>query len=302
MFGLIDQVVSDEPILQKIAIDLGGISTEFQGQEAEIPLQIAPFYQAFSFHGKPDFVVNVTRSAFSGFDIDNPKFATKSWSYYQTDGRKIFKIQIPDLDGRPNSYVLELFADSKPPSLHILLTDSPVKLPPFGVDAIMTAQLLSMGLGITFHACGIKVAGHGLLFTGVSGSGKSTTAGLWLKHGGTEVTLLSDERITMREQAGQYSIHGTPWHGDNLFSTNDSVPLERILILRHAGENTFRSLQPMEAVKLLLQRAYLPYWDAESMAFSLDLLKRLCSIVPCYEFGFTPDVRAVEAVWRQIGS
>ena len=302
VFGLINQVLAEIPILQKIGIDLGGITTQFQVKEAEIPLQIAPFYQAFSYHGKPDFILNVTRSPFYGPDLHNPKFTSTSWSYYQQDGRKIFKIQIPDLDGSPHSYLLEFFAKKQPPCLHVLLAETPVIIPPFGADALITAQLLSTGYGITLHACGIKVGEHGMLFSGVSGSGKSTTAGLWLKHGGSETTLLSDERVTLREQAGQYSIHGTPWHGKNYIPTNDSAPLERIMILRHGPDNILRLLQPAEAVKLLLQRAYLPYWDSEAMAFSLDLLHRLCQVIPCYDFGFTPDVRAVEAVWRQIDS
>ena len=87
------------------------------------------------------------------------------------------------------------------------------------------------------HACGVSldVRNKGLLFAGMSGAGKSTLTRLWQKHAG--LTILSDDRVILRNKAESYRIYGTPWHGDALGASARSVPLDRIFILKQASKN-----------------------------------------------------------------
>lgn len=145
------------------------------------------------------------------------------------------------------------------------------------------------------HASALKVSDNqGLLFSGTSGDGKSTTVKLWQKSG--KGILLGDERIAVRKIDGKFWLFSTPWHGSGQPVGADSALLDQLFILQHGSENHARRLKPAEAVSLLLARAYLPFWDRDGMEFSLAFLEDLCSSFPCYEFAFVPDQSAVEYI------
>jgi hypothetical protein len=77
--------------------------------------------------------------------------------------------------------------------------------------------------------------------------------------------------------------------------------LERIFFLRQGSENSLTDCTEASAVARLLTCAFLPHWDAEGMAFSLEFLAELAAAVPCQELTFTPDRRAIELVCEAVG-
>ena len=94
-------------------------------------------------------------------------------------------------------------------------------------------MLLAQGRGVLLHASAVKVGGKGILFSGTSGAGKSTMASLW--DGLENTTVLSDDRVIVREHSGQLWAYGTPWHGSARISSPEAVPLDRIFVLHHAS-------------------------------------------------------------------
>jgi hypothetical protein len=164
----------------------------------------------------------------------------------------------------------------------------------------LTIQLLASRRGILFHACGIQFQPQtGLLFSGISGSGKSTTAKIWKAAG---ATLLCDERVAVRKIAGQFTLYGTPWHGVDQSSNPAAVPLRCLFVIKHGESNHARRLRPAEAVSMMMARTYLPFWDAQGMQYSLEFLDELCQEVPVYELGFLPNASVVDYVKCLIGA
>jgi hypothetical protein len=160
---------------------------------------------------------------------------------------------------------------------------------------ILMVNLLSRGRGVLLHACGVAtIGGRGHLFVGVSGAGKSTLANLWRRR--SDVVVLSDDRVIVRRRGEEFWAHGTPWHGDAKLASPVAVPLERIYVIEHAEENRAVPLKPVDAASRLLVRAFPTYWDAEGMAFTLQLLGQLSQAVPCYELGFVPDQSVIDFV------
>ena len=156
-------------------------------------------------------------------------------------------------------------------------------------------NLLCLGSGVLLHACGVSDHGRGLLFVGSSGAGKSTMADLWKN--GEGVTILSDDRVIVREKEGRFWAYGTPWHGDARLCSAESVPLEAIFLIRHGGENSIMRLgEARKAVSSLLVRSFPTFWNAEGMAFTLEFLHRMSQAVPCYDLGFMPDKSVVQLV------
>ncbi len=155
-------------------------------------------------------------------------------------------------------------------------------------------NLLSQGDGVLVHACAVKDGDRGLLFTGTSGAGKSTTAELWNSQG--NAAILSDDRVIIRKHEGRFWIYGTPWHGTAGCGSPEAVPLTRIYFLKQALENKLLALKPVNAYTKMLVRSFPTYWNSAGMDFTLGFLDELVQEVPCFELGFVPDNSVVDFV------
>jgi len=168
----------------------------------------------------------------------------------------------------------------------------------YPLDELLFIHLLAQGRGVELHACGIvDASGEAYLFVGQSGAGKSTTARLWArKH---DVTILSDDRIIVRDIDGALLAYGTPWHGDEPFAATGPAPLARIFFLRHAHSNQLRDLSPAETAARLFAASFVPVYDVNAVEFTLAFLETIARRVSCHELYFAPDRSAVDFI-RQI--
>lgn len=148
--------------------------------------------------------------------------------------------------------------------------------------------------GLMLHACAISDHGIGRLFCGISGAGKSTLARLWQNQPGVEV--LSDDRVILIHQDGQFWIYGTPWPGDAGAASPRGAPLEQVFILEHAPQHTAIPLSPRQCASEVLVRSFPPFWDPAGMDFTLGLLSTLAQSVPCYRLGFRPQPDVLDYV------
>jgi hypothetical protein len=200
------------------------------------------------------------------------------------------------------------------------LANFPRSVEPLGypLDELLIMHRLTQEKAIELHGVGI-VGPNGVnnLFVGHSGAGKSTTARLWTSlH---EVKILSDDRIIVRENAGevrenvrededksnpdnlcepstQLFMYGTPWHGEAHFALPQRAPLNRICILEHGRGNILTRLSRSQAVAELFARSFVPFHHHEYVESALSFLEQLAATIPCYRYSFEPDERAVERI------
>ena len=162
-------------------------------------------------------------------------------------------------------------------------------------ELLITNYLASRGAGVEVHGCGlIDSEAGGLLFLGHSGAGKSTTTMLWKSLRNPEI--LSDDRIILRIHDGDLWMYGTPWHGEAAFASAASAKLRRIFILQHGKRNETVEMPRSRAVGEMFARCFPPFHSAAGLERTLEFLNRVAGTVPCYEFGFVPDDRAVQTV------
>lgn len=102
--------------------------------------------------------------------------------------------------------------------------------------------------GLFLHACAIEYKGKAYLFSGVSGTGKSTHAGIWKKVFGESVKLINEDKPALRYIDGTFWVYGTPWSGSG-DSRNVKVPLGGICFLQQAKENRIYPLDILSAMK-----------------------------------------------------
>lgn len=155
------------------------------------------------------------------------------------------------------------------------------------LDELIMLSFFSLGKGMLIHTCGINEQGKGILFVGPPFAGKSTLANLYL--GNNKVSILSDDRIILRKQKGNFTIYGTPWHGEAGLCSPESAPLEAIFFLRHASKNSLRKIGKAEEASLLLTASLPTFWDAKGMQYTLGLCQEIADRIPGYELGFVPN-------------
>jgi len=267
--------------------------------DGEETVDISPTYAFFSSTGAPDIALRADFSPIEMPDAGKVFDSDGTWSLFRSESSRIYTFSAADESGSREPYcILELVDDLRLGVLYPLrpLRTNPAVYRPFDypVSEVLTVHLLSRGRGVELHAAGIDDNGTGLLFCGVSGAGKSTTAHLWDRAGGARI--LSDDRIIVRRQDGAYRMYGTPWHGDGYYALPDSVPLRRLFFLHHGPENCLRELSATEAVVRLMTCCFATFWDREGMSFTMSFLSDLARTLPCYELTFMPDRSAVDFV------
>ncbi len=146
------------------------------------------------------------------------------------------------------------------------------------------------------HSSGIIRGGRGFLFSGSSGSGKSTVARL---SGGA--TILNDEICLVTFENGRVELHDTPFNGYFREKSGGTAPLSALFFLTQANEHRLVPLRPAEAAGRLFPQIVPPMGIEEELspevrARMLDLAGRISSLIPVYELRFLPD----PGFWQQI--
>jgi hypothetical protein len=144
-----------------------------------------------------------------------------------------------------------------------------------------------------FHGCGVAVGERGYLFTGPSGVGKTTVAGL-----AGQRTVLNDEAVLLRNGEEGVWLNGTPLLGGVKRRANAWRSLRAVLMLEQSEEVMVRPLQRGEAYSRFLAQLFdtsplfRPGVDRERMSFlqpRADLAAAVVKSVPMYELHFRPD-------------
>jgi hypothetical protein len=152
--------------------------------------------------------------------------------------------------------------------------------------------------GLVLHASCILYDNKGIAFTGPSGTGKSTHARLWEEHKPGAV-VINDDTPAIRLIDGKPIVYGTPWSGSKFKFKNASAPLSSIVILEQASdENSITKVALPDAVKVLMPRFMLPYYDRQLMDMAVKTLEGIVADVPIYHLKCRPDAEAVELVYE----
>ena len=157
------------------------------------------------------------------------------------------------------------------------------------IEVCLLSRLARDG-GLLVHAAGLAFNKQGYVFTGPSGTGKSTIAELFAHRG---ATVLSDERVILRRQGQTFALYGTPWVGSGHYAENASTPITAVYSISHGREqHRLVPLGSSQAVTRVLQQAFLPHWDRPGLETTLEFLTSLTMQIPCRNLSFLnqPDV------------
>jgi hypothetical protein len=168
---------------------------------------------------------------------------------------------------------------------------NPVRYP---LDQILLMNFLGRRGGAIIHASSAVIAGRGIIFPGRSGAGKSTIAGCLAAR--NDFSILSDDRVVVRESGGTLAVFGTPWPGDAGIARNERAPLRGIFFIRPGPAVRITEMAAGEALEKLLPVTSIPWYDREAVPLMLSFLGRLVSRVPAYQLLFAPGAEVADAL------
>jgi hypothetical protein len=159
---------------------------------------------------------------------------------------------------------------------------------------------LALDSGLLLHAAGVSIQDQGYVFTGASGTGKSTIAQLFADQG---ALILSDDRVILRRQGAGITVYGTPWVGSGQYAAQASQTLTGLYGISH-GEHRHRLelLSQTKTMSLLLQQAFLPHWDRAAMEATLDFLASITAHIPCYSLAFLKQADVINMLQTRSAS
>lgn len=134
---------------------------------------------------------------------------------------------------------------------------------------------------ILFHGSAISVNGGAYLFTGKSGSGKSTHSSLWRKYYGDKTLMVNDDKPFLRRINDKWFIYGTPWNGKHFLGNNISVELKAVCKIIQSKTNQIEKMPSGEIVRTLMEQTLKPV-EYESMDKYLSLIDDLSAKTEWY--------------------
>ena len=145
---------------------------------------------------------------------------------------------------------------------------------------------------LLIHSSIVDAYGKGLMFLGPSGIGKTTQAELWNKY--RDALIINGDIVFVQETGDAFLGWGTPWHGSSPYCENTNVPVEAMIVLKQAPENSIRELTGFEKVTAVSNNVFYPRWLENGMELCLETLDHLLTRIPVYELSCRPDEDAVQ--------
>jgi len=158
---------------------------------------------------------------------------------------------------------------------------------------------LALDRGICIHSSVINFDNDGILFSAVSGTGKSTHARLWQEvFPGTEI-INGDNGFCRVLDVAAY-VFGAPWCGNSNEYLNKRLPIKAFVFLERATENSIEKLNVSDAFIRLSARCYMPFWDKALVNRALDTVECITRTIDCFLLRCLPDCDSVKVAEREI--
>ncbi|TCO07433.1 hypothetical protein [Natronoflexus pectinivorans] len=145
--------------------------------------------------------------------------------------------------------------------------------------------------GFLIHASGVTLNHHSFLFTAVSGTGKSTMAGLWKKAG---ADVINDDRLWLHKVNGIWHMFNTPM----VFyaQTPKKSKIDGIFLLKQSKTNELHQLTGLNASMRVMANCIQHFFNQEMTQEHLDRVLDFTTNTPIYDCGFKPDGEIVEEI------
>lgn len=140
------------------------------------------------------------------------------------------------------------------------------------------------------HSASILYKEKAWLFSGSSGTGKSTHTRLW--HTFLDTPYLNGDLNMLGIKNEKYTVYGQPWCGTSKIYTAIDHPLGGIVFLKQAKENRWQSMTSDQKVLQLLNRLISPSWTKDMLHKNITFSKKISQKLPLFSLECTATKEA----------
>ncbi|MCR4803851.1 MAG: hypothetical protein K5895_12805 [Lachnospiraceae bacterium] len=167
------------------------------------------------------------------------------------------------------------------------------------IQYVFEGKMLLQG-GFVMHGAAIEWNGRGIIFTGVSGSGKSTQAHLWKQF--ERAIIINGDCPAIRKTKNGVMMYGTPWCGSSGEYMDRETPLRVIVQVVKSEENKVRELTGNEKFMTILSQVFRSNVDETMLDRAIENITNCMGSVRVLELRCTKEKGAVEALKEYINS
>jgi len=214
---------------------------------------------------------------------------TNFWSIWKYNSDLFMRTIFP-LSTSDKNAVLKFSLTSR--EWELWIEGDEIEIDPFEypLDGLILYYLTVIHGDIMIHASGVNHAGHGYIFSGVSGKGKTTMARLWDNSG---AKVIHDDRLILRNTGNGYKMYNTPvYNNDEPLES----PLNKIFIIEHGVENRLVPVKGATAVSLVMANCIQHNWGPDIIARLLGSVSIMCAKIPTVKLSFTPDRSVIDHI------
>ncbi len=148
------------------------------------------------------------------------------------------------------------------------------------------------------HSASILYKGKAWLFSGISGTGKSTHTNLWNEL--YDVHRINGDLNLLGWNDGKIIVYGMPWCGTSEISDVNSYPLGGVILLRQYPENKIVELPGDKKALHVMERMISPVWHEEQMLSNLAFAELVAEHVYVGRLLCTKEPEAAEVMKQKI--
>lgn len=196
-----------------------------------------------------------------------------------------------------DSSVCGMFSDRRFRTVRIFVdwTDSNAGMALSSMVRIAFSQAVLLHRAVAVHASAVCCDGMAYLFTGKSGTGKSTHSQLWLRHVPGTHLLNDDNPVLKVGDDGVVMAYGSPWSGKTSCYRNEGYPVSGLARLFQSHENRFVPKADVEAFAVLLPGCSVIRKDSLLYGCLCDTLAEMSAKINVGILECRPDYGAVDA-------
>ncbi|HCC71448.1 MAG TPA: hypothetical protein DEQ09_09920 [Bacteroidales bacterium] len=160
----------------------------------------------------------------------------------------------------------------------------------YPVDGLLLYYLTALNNDIFIHGSGVKHRGRGYLFSGSSGKGKTTIAGLF-KNIGAEI--IHDDRLILRQRNNKIYMYNTPVYPYDKYK---KAELSLVYLIDHGNINYSSHIGHSEAVATIMSNCIQHHWDTGMIGNLTGAILKLVNMVKVKTLQFVPDSTVVSFI------
>lgn len=252
-----------------------------------IPSNFKLFEQKEGFLSDYNYYIDLADS-FPKIDLE-PTYANSELSIYKRN----------DLEIRNLSYA---FYEEKSANEAVIYCNSEFS-ELYKLDTVFTSlfaleRRMLQHQGLVLHCSYLTMNNEAILFSGPSGIGKSTQAGLWQRY--KEALIHNGDRALLQKNNERWNVNGWPVCGSSDICEAINSPLRAIVMLSQSETNQVKKLSPMEAFSNLYGQITVNRWDSQAVLQSTDLISELVAHIPVYHFSCNISEEAVHTLYQEL--